>query len=72
MLHSQVMISEFLFEGRIVVFNEDIKKQTIYVSFVDDKGNEVDDSRVQLVFTYTPLVNPTHYSIKGQNAIIEQ
>lgn len=61
-----------LFEGRIVVFNEDIKKQTIYVSFMDDKGNEVDDGRVQLVLTYTPLVNPTHYSIKGQNAIIEQ
>ena len=60
-----------LFEGRIIVFDEDLKKQKIYVTFIDDKGKEVDVARGLLVITYTPLTNPSHYSLKAQSAIID-
>ena len=60
-----------LFEGRIIVFDDDIKKQSIYVAFIDDKGKEMEVGRGLLVISYTPLTNPHHYSLKKNSAIIE-
>lgn len=62
--------SGILFEGSIIVFDEDINKQFIYCSYISDQGKEVDVNSGCLLITYTPLTDPSIYSIKSPTALI--
>lgn len=68
--HKEFVSSSIVFEGSIVVFDEDINKQLLHFSYLTSQGKEISAKSGTVLISYTPLTDPSIYSIKKPSSVI--
>ena len=68
--HRRFVPLSIIFEGSIVVFDEDINKQVLHFSYITDQGKEINARSGTVLISYTPLTDPSVFSLKKPSSVI--